>query len=85
VKFRGGGRDQTVFEEAGRKVKIYTELLTGKTSRAMRGYIAEQAGKAQQKEPRRVRFGYGGNSVSVGFGSITAGYRNRKARIRTDG
>jgi hypothetical protein len=35
VKFRGGGRDQTIFEEGGQKVRIYTELMTGKTSRAI--------------------------------------------------
>jgi hypothetical protein len=35
VKFRGGGRDETVFEENGRKVKIYTELQSGKISRAI--------------------------------------------------
>jgi uncharacterized metal-binding protein YceD (DUF177 family) len=35
VRFRGGGRDETTFEENGRKMKIYTELLGGKTSRAI--------------------------------------------------
>jgi len=35
VKFRGGGRDETVFEGTGRKVKIYTELLAGKTKRTI--------------------------------------------------
>ena len=35
MKFRGGGRDEINFEENGRKVKIYTELLGGKVSRAI--------------------------------------------------
>jgi hypothetical protein len=35
VRFRGGGRDEINFEENGRKVKIYTELLGGKVSRAI--------------------------------------------------
>ncbi len=35
VKFRGAGRDETVVEEDGRKVKIFTELLGGKTSRGI--------------------------------------------------
>jgi hypothetical protein len=29
VKFRSGGRDETVVEEDGRKVRIFTELLGG--------------------------------------------------------
>ena len=35
MKFRGGGRDEINVEENGRKVKIYTELLGGKVSRAI--------------------------------------------------
>jgi uncharacterized metal-binding protein YceD (DUF177 family) len=35
VKFRGGGRDEINVEENGRKVRIYTELLGGKVSRAI--------------------------------------------------
>jgi hypothetical protein len=35
VKFRGGGRDETVVEEDGRKVRIFTELLVGNPSRGI--------------------------------------------------
>jgi hypothetical protein len=42
VKFRGGGRDETVVEENGRKVKIYTELLSGKISRAIHANSIEK-------------------------------------------
>jgi hypothetical protein len=45
VKFGGGGRDVTVFEENGRRVKIFTELLSGKTSRAI------QVSSIQKYEP----------------------------------
>jgi hypothetical protein len=35
VKFRGAGRDQTILEEDGLRAKIDTELLVGKTNRAI--------------------------------------------------
>lgn len=33
VRFRGGGRDETIFEEDGRQIRIYTELGDRKTGR----------------------------------------------------
>jgi hypothetical protein len=35
VKFRGGGRDGILFDEDGRKVRIFSELLMGKISRGI--------------------------------------------------
>jgi hypothetical protein len=57
VKFRGAGRDETVFEEDGRKVKIFTELLGGKISRgihvnSMRKYEAPHEGEPLTNERR---------------------------------
>ena len=51
VKFRGGGRDGTIFEEDGRKVQIYTELLGGKVSRAIHISSIEKYQPPHENEP----------------------------------
>jgi hypothetical protein len=48
VKFRGGVRDGIVFEEDGRKVRIFSELLTGKISR---GFHVNRADKEFRRDP----------------------------------
>ena len=51
VKFRGGGRDGTVLEEDGRKVNIFTELLTGKTSRDIHANSIKKYEPPHEGEP----------------------------------
>ena len=45
MRFRSGGRDETVLEENGRKMRIFTELLSGQVSRGI------HAGSIQKYEP----------------------------------
>ena len=54
VKFGGGGRDEILFEENGRKVKIYTELLGGKTSRAIHADSIKKYEAPHESEPLTV-------------------------------
>ena len=51
MKFRGGGRDGTVLEEDGRKVNIFTELLTGKTSRDIHANSIKKYEPPHEGEP----------------------------------
>jgi hypothetical protein len=51
VRFRGAGRDGTILEENGRTVKINTELLVGKTSRAIYAKSIQKYESPYDSEP----------------------------------
>ena len=51
MKFRGGGRDGIVFEEDGRRVNIFSELLGGKTSRDIHANSIKKYEPPHEGEP----------------------------------